>query len=352
NTSETRTKQRQPVDEPMFPPIMRASRSPRLRKQLKPAVQADNAGSKGTARKASSGSDASRTPSSGRRRPLKPSTSSTDQEPTLATPPAAKKTSEQGDSSTPPGDAALEQKYTIAEAIRLRSVPTTTWTDADFRKEIENFWENWRDSHAKKGRTMPDAWTELWKTHKCGKHLWARYEAYQSTFMARTVSSQHATIHTVTTTSADQPTTSSETTSTEQSTASTATTTTEQSTTSATPTTSTLGTRTEDPTAVSSTTDVDPTEPAEGEGVFGEMPPLSDIDLAILDGPLNEEQHAEDFLSDKFGALLYEADMEEDKPTAEPTPVPADNAGTEGGISTVRADNATTVAGTAGGAVE
>ncbi|KAH7693831.1 Zinc knuckle family protein [Aphelenchoides avenae] len=64
------------------------------------------------------------------------------------------------------------------------------------------------------------------------------------------------------------------------------------------------------------------------------------------------EDHHEDLLSDRFQATLYDTELEADQPTAEPTPRPADNAGTEGGTNTVEADNATTSAGTTGDAVE
>ncbi|KAH7687890.1 hypothetical protein AAVH_40557, partial [Aphelenchoides avenae] len=310
------------------------------RTRRNPRPPADNAGTEGsvpstTTTQGSSGSSKSRTPSTSKRRQWVPPNPATDaQDPKAKTP--AKKTSKQGDSPTPAELAELEQKYTIAEARRLREVPTTTWTDADFRKEIENFWENWRVLNAKKEGTTPKAWTEPWETHKCGKHLWARYQKFQSTFMARTVSSQQATVQTATTTSADQPSTSSETTSTEQSTSSA--TTTEPSTTSGTTTTITSATVTSDTTGVSSTTDIDRSVPAEGESAFGEMPELTASDLALLYGSLDEEQHVEDLLSDKFQAMLTDTDLEADKPTAEPTPRPADNAGTEGGTGTVEAE--------------
>ncbi|KAH7718838.1 Pao retrotransposon peptidase family protein [Aphelenchoides avenae] len=66
----------------------------------------------------------------------------------------------------------------------------------------------------------------------------------------------------------------------------------------------------------------------------------------------HEDHHVEDLLSDRFQVTLYNTELEADKPTAEPTPRPADNAGTEGGTNTVEADNATTCAGTTGKAVE
>ncbi|KAH7718282.1 hypothetical protein AAVH_14252 [Aphelenchoides avenae] len=78
------------------------------------------------------------------------------------------------------------------------------------------------------------------------------------------------------------------------------------------------------------------------------MPELTASDLALLYGSLDEEQHVEDLLSDKFQAMLTDTDLEADQPTAEPTPRPADNAGTEGGTSTAEADNATAGAGTTG----
>ncbi|KAH7666406.1 hypothetical protein AAVH_43234, partial [Aphelenchoides avenae] len=108
------------------------------------------------------------------------------------------------DEQLSPAEIAYLEHFDI-EGVRslLNAPPICTRSDAEFRKEIEVYWNSWCMYHPK----APMAWTEEWSLHKLGKHLWDRYQRYRPEVVAREVADFNdlAVAATYDTASVDEP---------------------------------------------------------------------------------------------------------------------------------------------------